>query len=102
MPATAQVPNWDYEKQKVLQGEIVQVKIITKKKPRKGEAKTTRLMVVREDETEKLLQVWESAALHGLFDETKKGNTVYFRFDGLGEKVKGRLPMKLFTSGYQK
>lgn len=102
MPATAQVPNWDFEKQKILQGEVIQIKLITKKKVRVGEKKTTHLMVVREKETQKLLQVWESAALSGLFEEVKKGWDVYLRFDGYGDKVKGRMPMKLFTSAYQK
>lgn len=101
MPASAQVPNWDFDKKKILQGVIVNVKTITKKKPRKGESKTTRLMIVRE-EGGNLLQVWESAALHGLFDETKKGYAVWIRFDGLGEKIKGRMPMKLFTTAYNK
>ena len=101
MPASAQVPNWDYEKKKVLQGDLVSVKVITKKKPRKGESKTTRLMIVRE-ESGNLLQVWESASLHGLFDEVKKGNSLYIRFDGYGEKIKGRMPMKMFTAAYQK
>jgi len=101
MPASAQVPNWDYEKKKVLQGDLVSVKTITKKKPRKGESKTTRLMIVRE-QSGNLLQVWESASLHGLFDEVKKGNSLYIRFDGYGEKIKGRMPMKMFTAAYQK
>lgn len=101
MPASANVPNWDFEKKKVLQGDLVNIKIITKKKVRKGESKTTRLMVVRE-ENGNLLQVWESATLKGLFEEAKKGNQLYIRFDGHGEKVKGRMPMKLFTTAYQK
>jgi hypothetical protein len=100
MPAGAQVPNWDYEKQKVLRGVIVQIKTITKKKPRKGEKPKTRLMVIRENDTEKLYQVWESAGNVGLFDEAKQGAEVFIRYDGLGAKVKGKNQMRLFTTGY--
>ena len=100
MPATAQVPNWDFEKRQLLQGTIINIKLITKKKVRKGEKKTTRLIHVREDGGN-LLQVWESAALTGLFDEAKKGAEVFIRFDGHGPKVKGRMPMKLFATAYR-
>jgi len=101
MPASAQVPNWDFEKKKTLVGDLVSIKIVTKKKVRKGEKKTTRLMIVRE-ENGNLLQVWESKALEGLFDEAKKGRGLYLRFDGYAKKEKGRMPMKLFTTAFKK
>lgn len=99
MPATAQVPNWDFEKKKVLRGVLVNIKVV--KTPKNKNKKTSQLMVVRE-ESGNLLQVWESAALEGLFSEVKKGYSVFIRFDGYGEKVKGRNPMKLFTTAYSK
>lgn len=99
MPASAQVPNWDYEKQKVLQGDAVSMRVIKKKKPRKGEAPTTRLLTVR-DEDGNLHQVWESAGLRGLFDEVLQGGEVFIRYDGLGAKQKGKNQMKVFVTGY--
>lgn len=102
LPATANVPNWDFEKHNVLQGDVVQIKNITLKNAKKGQKKTTRLMIVREDDTGKLLQVWESTGLSGLFEEVKKDYAVYIEYSGLGPKVKGKNQMRLFETGYKK
>lgn len=100
MPAGAQVPNWNFEKQKILKGTVVNIKMV--KTPKNKNRKITRLMVIREDGTEKLLQFWESAALVGLFDEAKPGFAVYLSYEGLAEKKKGQNPMKLFHTAYKK
>ena len=100
LPASAQVPNWDFEKQKTLQGEVVSIKTINIKKPMKGQEPTTQLMTVRDDK-DNLLGVWKSGWLNGLFSEVVPGSVVFIRYDGLGPKIKGRNQAKMFTSAIQ-
>lgn len=87
---------WNHKANPTLQGVVQEIKTVATKIGRK--AQETRLMVIA-DSDGVLQSVWESAALTGLFDEAKKGDTVYIQFTG-PIKIKGRTqPMKGFVAG---
>lgn len=89
-------PVHDFKKVAILEGVVQEIKTIATKIGRK--AQDTRLMVIA-DTDGVLTSVWESAALGGLFDEVKKGDTVHIQFTGMVE-VKGReQKMKGFIAG---
>lgn len=88
--------SWDYRRNRTLQGIVREIRDVPKGK---NVDKDTQVMSVVQPETGEILAVWKSAALAGLFDEVKKGDSVFIRYDG-EVKVKGRRqPMHGFTAG---
>lgn len=87
----------EWKKGVVVEGKVLEIKTITKKKVRKGEKPTTRLMNVKTADGDKT--VWEKAALTALFDAAKKGNTVYIQHLGMGIAKKGQSAPHLFVAG---
>lgn len=104
MPASAQIPTWDFEKNSTIQGEVVSIREVVTK-PRKGEKKggKTRIMAIK-TESGSLFAVWESAALRSLFDEVAIGGQVFIRFEGTRSFVpKGggaKQKIKEYTAAY--
>jgi hypothetical protein len=94
-------PNWDPEKDEVIEGERGETKEVTfnegvKKGPNKE--RTVRTMIVQ-DETIGAVNVWESGMLRDLFDQTEAGDKVRIEFLGYGEAKKGQNAPKLFSCG---
>lgn len=85
---------WDFHKKgnEVLSGVVQQIKTAQTKN---GE---TRLMYVADSDGQ-LWSVWDSAALEGLFNDARPGDSVFIRFKGM-ISVKGRKQkMKDFDVG---
>ena len=87
----------DWKEGVVVTGPVLEIKTITKKNPKKGEAPTTRLLRVKTKDGEKT--VWEKATLRGLFDSVKKGQVVYIEHVGMGVAKKGQSAPHLFVAG---
>jgi len=94
-------PNWDPEKDEVIEGERGETKEVTfnegvKKGPNKE--RVVRTMIVQ-DETIGAVNVWESGMLRDLFDQTEAGDKVRIEYLGLGQAKKGQNAPKLFSCG---
>lgn len=87
----------DWKKGVIVTGKVIELKTIEKKNPKKGENPTARLMRVATKDGEKT--VWEKAALTGLFNTVKKGQTVYIEHIGMGTAKKGQSAPHLFVAG---
>lgn len=85
-----------WKKGVVVTGVVTNIKTIQKKKPKKGEKPTTRLMLVETSKGE--VGVWEKAALTALFDKAKKGVSVFIRHEGMGKAKAGQSKPHLFTA----
>lgn len=90
-------PNWDPEKNPVLQGERGATQEVTFDKGTKKE-RTQRLCIVQ-DETLGAVTLWEASTLRDLFDQTEEGDDIRVEYLGLGEAKKGQNPPKLFSVG---
>lgn len=86
----------EWKKGVIVTGVVNGIKTIQKKKPKKGEKPTTRLMLVQTEKGE--VGVWEKAALSGLFDKAKKGSAVFIRHEGMGKAKPGQSKPHLFTA----
>lgn len=88
---------WDYESQPLLEGvidgELREVESGTGKNKR-----VSRIMSIRTD-AGVLYDVWDSAALRGLFDQAEVGQRVAIAFQGYREIAGRSQPMKLFSAG---
>jgi hypothetical protein len=91
-------PLHDFDKEPVLQGKVVEIKVVKTKKGKK--LIDTNIMTVS-DADGVLSSVWESTALAKTFGEAKKGDEVFFRYEGL-IPMKGRNAMKDFSCGLKK
>lgn len=87
----------EWKKGVVVTGNVLEVKTIDKKNPKKGEDPTTRLMRVKTKDGE--VTVWEKSALRSLFDTAKKGKVVYIEHIGMGKAKKGQSAPNLFIAG---
>jgi hypothetical protein len=87
----------EWKKGMVVTGNVLEVKTIDKKNPKKGEDPTTRLMRIKTKDGE--VTVWEKSALRGLFDAAKKGKAVYIEHVGMGKAKKGQSAPNLFIAG---
>lgn len=89
-------PNWDFEKNEVIEGERSDVREVIFDEGTKKQ-RMVRTMIVS-DETLGAVTVWESRGLQDLFDQTEEGNTVRIEFLGYAKAAKkGQNPMKLFN-----
>lgn len=88
----------DWTKTPIVQGNVIEVKTIEKKNPKKGEDPTTRLMRIKTKEGAEVT-VWEKAALKGLFEVAKKGKAVFIQHLGMGVAKKGQSAPHLFAAG---
>jgi hypothetical protein len=82
----------------IVTGNVVEIKTIDKKNPKKGEEPTTRLMRIKTSDGAEVT-VWEKAALRGLFDIAKKGKAVFIQHVGMGKAKKGQSAPNLFVTG---
>jgi hypothetical protein len=88
-------PNWDFEKQPLIEGVLKAVRAVTQNKGKKDEREVNVYTITTKGGD---LTVWESTALRALQD-VKKGKRVAIAFQGF-RKLKGRpQPMKDFTVG---
>lgn len=90
-------PNWDPEKNPVLEGERGATQEVTFDKGTKKE-RTQRLTIVN-DETLGNVTLWESSTLRDFFDQTKDGDEIRVEFLGYGDAKKGQNAPKLFSVG---
>lgn len=90
-------PNWDPEKNPVLEGERGETQEVTFDKGTKKE-RTQRLCVVQSDELG-AVTLWESSMLRDFFDQTNNGDNIRVEYLGLGEAKKGQQAPKLFSTG---
>lgn len=89
-------PNWDADKNPVLEGTRGETKEVTLNAGTKDE-KDTRCMVVVSDELG-AVTVWESAGLRDLFDGTEDGDQIRIEFTHtLPPTKKGHNPMRVFS-----
>jgi len=88
-------PNWDIEKNPVIEGERSDAHDVTFDEGTKKE-RTVRTMIVA-DETLGAVNVWESSGLRDLFDQTEAGDTVRIEYLGLGKAKKGQNAPRLFS-----
>lgn len=87
----------EWKKGLIVTGNVLEIKTIDKKNPKKGEEPTTRLMRVQTKDGE--VTVWEKSALRALFDAAKKGKAVYIEHVGMGKAKKGQSAPNLFRCG---
>lgn len=88
-------PNWDCEKDPVIEG--VRGEIKTRAFKRDGKTQTTRYVVV-EDATLGPTTVFESAGLRDFFEQTSEGDHVRIEFIGTTPPTrKGLNPMRNFS-----
>lgn len=80
----------------IVTGVVVEVKTIERKKVRKGEDPTFRMLRVQTKEG--VVSIYEKAALKGLFDAAKKGRAVHITYEGKGKAKKGQSAPYLFTA----
>lgn len=86
---------WDYKKNNILEGEVVEIKEVKKGGKIK---KDTRIMTVQNGSGEPVA-VWESSALRVLFDQVEEGSEIFIKYRG-ERKVKGQKnPMHDFVAG---
>jgi hypothetical protein len=90
-------PNWDPEKNPVLEGERGETQEVTFDKGTKKE-RTQRLCIVQDD-TLGAVTLWESSTLRDFFDQTEKGDHIRVEFLGYGDAKKGQNAPKLFSTG---
>ena len=88
-------PNWDFEKNPIIEGERGAEHEVPMDKGTKKE-RTVRNFIMQE-ETVGAITVWESSMLKQLFDETEEGDHIRIEFLGYGEAKKGQNPPKLFS-----
>lgn len=88
-------PNWDHEKNPIIEGERGPAREVTMHEGTKKEY-TTKTMTVN-DNTIGAVTVWCSAMLEQTFDETDEGDVVRIEFLGYGPSKKGQQPAKLFA-----
>lgn len=85
---------WQYKKNPVLEGEVVEIKDVKKGGKIK---KDTQIMTVKPQDGE-MVAVWKSAALNVLFDQVEAGSEIYIKYKG-EKKVKGqKMPMHDFVA----
>jgi len=90
-------PNWDAEKNPVLEGVRGDTQEVVFDKGTRKE-RTQRLCIVQ-DETLGAVTLWEASMLKDLFDQTKDGDDIRVEFLGYGEKKKGQNAPKLYSVG---
>lgn len=88
----------DWDKTPIVQGNVIEIKTIQKKNPKKGEDPTTRLMRIKTKEGAEVA-VWEKAGLKALFEVAKKGKAVFIQHLGMGTAKKGQSAPHLFAAG---
>jgi len=88
----------DWTVTKVVEGNVIEVKTIDKKNPKKGENPTMRLMRIKTKAGAEVT-VWEKAGLKGLFEVAKKGKAVYIQHIGMATAKKGQSAANLFATG---
>lgn len=93
-------PNWNPEKNPVLQGERGKTKTVVLDEGTRDE-REVRIFVL-DDEEIGAVNVWESSYLTDLFDNTDDGDVVRIEFLGYGKAKKGQNPPKLFECGVSK
>lgn len=91
---SSRAPNWDFEKDTVIEGERGEVRDVTFDKGTKKE-RTVQVMTI-DDAKKGKLTVWNSATLRPLFEETEEGDSVRVEYLGLAKAKKGQNPCKLF------
>jgi hypothetical protein len=94
-------PNWDPEKDPIIEGERGEIKTVTfNEGVKKGANKErdVRTFIVQ-DETLGAINVWESGMLRDLFDQTEAGDKVRIEYLGLGTAKRGQKAPKLFSCG---
>lgn len=92
--ASAQVPLQDWEKNPVLEGEVISIKNITYKK------KETQIMSVRNVDGH-MRAFWRSKALEDLFSVVKPGMHIFVKYEGR-KKIKGGQSFLEFRAGWKK
>jgi len=90
-------PNWNPEKDPVVEGERGEVKEVTMDAGTKKEREVRTFIV--QDETLGAVTVWESGMLRDLFDQTEPGDKVRIEYLGLGTAKRGQNAPKLFSCG---
>jgi hypothetical protein len=91
-------PNWDAEKDPVIEGERGPLREVTFDEGTKKE-RTLNVMIVQDD-TLGAVTVWESAGLKDLFEQTEDGDTVRIEYLGTAKSAKkGHNPMRLYSCG---
>jgi hypothetical protein len=88
-------PNWNFEKDTIVEGERGETHEIIMDKGKKSE-RVVRNFIMQE-ETVGAITIWESSMLKDLFDQTEEGETVRIEFLGYGDAKKGQNPPKLFS-----
>jgi len=88
-------PNWDVEKNPIVQGVRGEAHEVIMDAGTKKERKV-RTIILMDDELGPVT-VWESGGLRDMFDQTEDGDTVRIEFLGLGEAKKGQNAPKLFS-----
>lgn len=87
----------EWKKGMVVEGNVLEIKELERKNPKKGEDPTMRLMRIKTKTGE--VSVWEKAGLKGLFAVAKKGKAVYIEHLGMGKAKKGQSAPHLFMTG---
>lgn len=90
-------PNWDPEKDSVVEGKRGPTREITMDEGKKKE-RTLRNCIVQDD-TLGAVTVWESGMLRDFFDDTEDGDMVRIEFLGFGKAKPGQNAPKLFSVG---
>lgn len=89
-------PNWDMDKNPVIQGERSEAREVIFDEGTKKE-RSVRTMIVSDEELG-AVTVWESGMLRDLFDQTEEGQTVRIEYLGLSPtKKKGQNAARLFS-----
>lgn len=87
-------PNWDVEKNPTIEGIRGEAREVTLNEGKRDER--TLLTFVVQDEELGAVNVWQSAGLKDLFEQTDDGDHVRIEYLGEGPAKKGQNPMKLF------
>jgi hypothetical protein len=88
---------WDYVKVPELVGKVTLLQEI----PITDDRGERIAKVAHVDTGKEVVGLWESATLRPLFRNLQEGDTVWVKFEGLGEKKPGRDAPKLFTAAIQ-
>lgn len=89
-------PNWEPEKNPVIEGERGPTNTMTMDEGKKTEREVRNCVV--QDAELGAVTVWESGMLRQFFDETDDGDVVRIEFLGLGKPAqRGHNPPKLFS-----
>lgn len=93
----------DWEKNPVLEGEVLEIKNVTTtavdKKTGKKKKNETRLMVVKTKNGDEVA-VWEKYQLIPLFDSVEKGSDIYIAHTGV-KNIGGGQKMHEFTTAFR-